>query len=228
MEPAVLARPDAPLVSFVDPVTRRFVVGLVSERHPDHYRLYLDGLEERYRFHGVPQALDRPKAERRGSALFWLVYDGDRPVAGIRAHGPIDRSEDLDAHRELATSPTRFRFEDFAERAVGEGLVEIKGGWVGPDRREASAVADLLGRCFLHTQDVLAVRWVFCTCGEHAAGRWQAAGGREVSGLEPAAFPPDTDHRTTVLLWDRTERRTLPSALRDAVARDQRDWTVTP
>jgi molybdopterin/thiamine biosynthesis adenylyltransferase/nitroreductase len=191
------------LGAFVDGVS-----GLRIEVHhplqsPLRWRAYLDGIETRYREHGVLRALDRPRLEdgRAASLFFVAVDDADRVVGGIRCHGPLTAPCEAYVLGELDGHPRLQEVRAALGERVPAGLVEIKGAWVEHGSPPAGLSA-ALARCHVHAMDWFGARNAVCSSALGPARRWQAAGGRPLEGVAPAPYP-DSRYQTIVLWWDR-------------------------
>src|SRR5437016_1999051 len=83
----------------------------------------------------LERARNRPALEDGATvSLFWVVLDGDRPVAGVRCHGPLLTASDAYALGELAAHDRLDHLRASIVERVPSGVVEFKGGWVALGR----------------------------------------------------------------------------------------------
>src|SRR5580700_2719073 len=111
-------------------------IGLQFEVHhprarPDVWAEYLTGAIEIYEKHGVGEAIRRAHLEDGdGVSMFFVGRRADGKVAaGVRCHGPLDRLEDSQSLREMATSSEAAWLTDQVAKFLPFGVVEIKGAW---------------------------------------------------------------------------------------------------
>jgi hypothetical protein len=137
------------------------------------------------------------------TALFVVALeDDDRVVGGLRVAGPFRRVGEAAAMLEWGGRPgTRELGRQIGHR-LDDGVVEIKAVWVDRDIARHHQTADALARAFVHTLELLDVRYAFCTAAAHALPRWQTTGG-VISTDIPAVAYPDERYRTLVMWWDR-------------------------
>lgn len=173
-------------------------------RRFDLWTAYAEGARASYRRYHVETALSLPDADSRSSTpVFAVTSDDDGKIwAGWYVNGPLRSVQQAYAPREFASEPVSASLvTDWIERALPEGVIELKGAWVDPASAQKSALADLTSRAFLHAMRLLGVRHAYCSAAEHAASRWFNSGAEELPGIIPARYPDDR-YRTTMLCWD--------------------------
>ncbi|WP_345630302.1 Rv1355c family protein [Rugosimonospora acidiphila] len=177
----------------------RFECHYPAER-PDLWRAYLDGAQARYRHHGVEQALDRPSIEHgEGVTVFWLAFEGEQAVAGVRCHGPVQSVDDVHALVELQGAGPLDELRALIESRLASGVLESKGAWVARGHRCAADLSAALGRCTVHSMRWFGAEFAMATVADHALARWSASGGRVYDGSAPVEYPDD--RYKTVLMW---------------------------
>jgi len=165
---------------------------------------YREGAEAAYARHGVTAALRLPDSTVDDQhPWFAAAVDTDgEVVAGLRVNGPLGVPGDAAALRELSSSPAaEQRITDILEKTLPDGVIEIKGFWVGngtPGHREIAATLTGSTR---RIASVIGVRHALCTAAEHAAGHWRRAGGVPLMTV-PAVPYPTPDYSTRVHWWD--------------------------
>jgi hypothetical protein len=172
---------------------------------PDLWDAYLEGAWTRYRHHGVEAALNRD-ANRDGgpTSLFWVAFDGDDVVAGLRCCGPFRSSAEASVLSEFATHPKVGRLSELIDQRLAFGVVEIKAVWVELGRPDHRALSDALARCYVHAMDWFGAQFAVCSASTHALDRWRSSGGRPLEWLTPHPYP-DERYRSVVLWWDRAQ-----------------------
>ena len=116
--------------------------------------------------------------------------------------GPLRQVGDAAAMLEWGGRPGTKELGRRIGQRLNDGIVEIKAVWVDRDIARHHQTAEALARAFVHTLDLLDVRYAFCTAAEHALPRWQTTGG-VISTDIPAVAYPDERYRTRVMWWDR-------------------------
>ena len=120
----------------------------------------------------------------------------------MRVQGPYESADQAHAVEEWAA------FDDDAEvrreisARIPAGVIEMKTGWVSDmawRRRELTAG---LARLFVHSINLMGVRYAFGTVATHAVARWQTTGGVVSANIPPVAYP-DNRYRTVLMWWDR-------------------------
>ncbi len=213
--------------SFVDPGSGLRFEGHHPAQRPDLWRAYLDGAEARYRHHGVEHVLNRPAIEDGATvSLFWIAFDGEDAVAGMRCHGPLGEAGDAHALVELAGDEPLDDLHALITRRLGAGIVEVKGVWIAHGRADKAALSHALARCFVHSMHWFGARYGMCTAADQAAGRWSTSGGRADDAFAPVAYPDDR-YQTVLLWWDLEELGALahPSQLARLAAETAELWT---
>jgi hypothetical protein len=169
---------------------------------PDSQRAwarYLDGLTTVYESWGVASIVDRPRLEREGCQLFWLLRERNGAcVGGIRVEGPHPSAGAYAGLAEMGQSPDAGRLTAEVAAVLDAGLVEFKGAWNAQCGRGYGAV---LGRCMQHSLWWLGVPNAFCVSAAHAEGGWISSGARRLDSIAPAPYPDDR-YRSVVLWWD--------------------------
>jgi molybdopterin/thiamine biosynthesis adenylyltransferase len=212
---------------FVDPGSGLRFEGHAPAERPDLWTAYLDGAEARYRHHGVGHVLDRPAIEDDATvSLFWIAFDGDDAVAGVRCHGPLQGADDAHALIELAGNEPLDDLHALITRRLDSGILEFKGGWVARGRADKTALSHTLARCFVHSMQWFGTRYGMCTVADQAIGRWSTSGGRAHEKLAPVAYPDDR-YQTVLLWWDLEALGKLahPSQLARLAAETAELWT---
>jgi molybdopterin/thiamine biosynthesis adenylyltransferase/nitroreductase len=191
--------------SFTDHSSGLRFVGYRPQGEPDLWDAYLQGAWTRYRHHGVEAALNR-EANRNGgpTSLFWVAFDGDDIVAGLRCCGPLQSSTEASVLSEFATHPKVSRLGDLIDQRLAFGVMEIKAVWVALGRADHRALSEALSRCYVHAMDWFGARFAVCSASTHALDRWRSSGGRPLEWLTPHPYP-DERYRSVVLWWDRAQ-----------------------
>lgn len=194
---------------YFDPVSARHFIVARPAAQPELWTSYLEGARESYRRHGVELAVEYDIVrDGKSTSLFFAAVEPDgRVVGGMRVQGPYDRPEQSHAVKEWAgREGSQQLHREIAER-VSEGVIEMKAGWVdenAPRRRELTTA---LARIFVHSMNLMNVRYALCTVASHAVARWETTGG--VVSTKVAAVPyPDDRYETLLMWWD---RRTVAS-----------------
>ena len=189
---------------YSDPLSGAFILYTQPSGRPELWNQYLAGARKSYGQHGVENALDfQHMRDGISTALFVVALDGDgRVVGGLRVAGPLRQVGDAAAMLEWGGRPGTKELGRRIGQRLNDGIVEIKAVWVDRDIARHHETAEALARAFVHTLDLLDVRYAFCTAAEHALPRWQTTGG-VISTDIPAVAYPDERYRTRVMWWDR-------------------------
>jgi len=192
------------IATYYDPATGcEFVVARPAEQ-PLLWLSYLDGARASYRKFGVECVLEYDRI-RDGSStsLFYVALQPDGQVmGGMRVQGPYQSADQAHAVEEWAA------FDDDAEvrREISEripaGVIEMKTGWVSDTASRRAELTAGLARLFVHSINLMGVRYAFGTVGTHAVKRWQTTGGVVSANVAPVAYP-DSRYRTVLMWWDR-------------------------
>ena len=189
---------------YYDSVTGcQFVVARPAQQ-PLLWLSYLDGARASYRKFGVERVLEYDRI-RDGSStsLFCAALEPDGQVTGgMRVQGPYQSADQAHAVEEWAA------FDDDAEvrREISEriqaGVIEMKTGWVSDTAWRRAELTAGLARFFVHSINLMGIRYGFGTVGTHAVKRWQTTGGVVSANVAPVAYP-DNRYRTVLMWWDR-------------------------
>ena len=146
------------------------------------------------------------EANRSGgpTSLFWVAFDGDEMVAGMRCCGPLQSSAEASVLSEFATHPKVGRLSELIDQRLPFGVMEIKAVWVQLGRTDHRALSEALTRCYVHAMDWFGARFAVCSASTHALGRWRSSGGRPLEWLTPHPYP-DERYRSVILWWDRAQ-----------------------
>ena len=190
--------------SYHDPFSAcRFVVARPSQQ-PELWMAYLHGARESYRKYDVESVLQYDRICDGGStALFFTALDTDGHVAGgMRVEGRYESADQAYAVQEWAGRETALQVHREISERIPAGVIEMKAGWVRADawrRRELTAG---LARIFIHSMNLMGVRYALGTVATHAVKRWQTTGGVVSANVLPVAYPDDR-YRTVLMWWDR-------------------------
>ena len=165
---------------------------------------YLHGARESYRKYAVESVLQYDRICDGGStALFFTALDTDGHVAGgMRVEGRYESADQAYAVQEWAGRETAMQVHREISERIPAGVIEMKAGWVRADawrRRELTAG---LARIFIHSMNLMGVRYALGTVATHAVKRWQTTGGVVSANVLPVAYPDDR-YRTVLMWWDR-------------------------
>ncbi len=157
-----------------------------------------------YRKHDVEGVLQY-NAIRDGSstALFFTALEPDGHVTGgMRVQGRYHCADQANAVQEWAghESVTQV-YQEISER-IPAGVIEMKAGWVGDDARRRKDLTAGLARIFIHSMNLMDVRYALGTVATHAVKRWRTTGGVVSTNVLPVAYP-DNRYRTVLMWWDR-------------------------
>ena len=100
------------------------------------------------------------------------------------------------AGRETARGPSR---DLRANPGRGDRNEDRMGEAIAWRRTELTAG---LARIFVHSINLMGVRYAFGTVATHAVKRWQTTGGVVSANVSPVAYP-DNRYRTVLMWWDR-------------------------
>lgn len=173
-------------------------------QQPVLWQSYLDGARASYQKHGVESVLEYDRIRDGSStALFFAALQPDGQVAGgMRVQGPYDCADQAHAVEEWAA------FDDDAEvrheisERIPAGVIEMKTGWVSSTAWRRTEITTGLARLFVHSINLMGVRYAFGTVGMHAVKRWQTTGGVVSANIAPIAYP-NNRYRTVLMWWDR-------------------------
>jgi hypothetical protein len=182
---------------------RRFIVARPSSQ-PELWERYLNGARASYRRHGVETAVEYDEVrDGKSTTLFFAAVERDGRVAGgMRVQGPYVRAEQAHAVEEWAGREGASQlYREISER-IPDGVVEMKAGWVDDDAVRRRELTSALARIFVHSMNLMQVRYALCTVASHAVPRWATTGG--VVSSKIAAVPyPDDRYETVPMWWDR-------------------------
>lgn len=170
---------------------------------PDLWQGYLAGALATYRSYGVESALDLDEISSGLSTTLFVVGRSltDEIVAGARFVGPILDPSDAHVSQEFAGSTGEALVRRELLGRIPEGVVEFKGCWAQVGHPQGRALSNSIARSLVHAMRWLDARYGCCSAAAHAARRWEASGGRVMSGLEPIPYPSE-QYQTTLLWWD--------------------------
>lgn len=191
---------------YFDPASGRWFVVARPADAPRLWSAYIEGAWRTYREHGVEGAVDFDEAgDGRSTSLFFAAVEADGSVVGgLRVQGPYTHVEQAYALREWAGRKGTAELRRQIGRRIAEGVVEIKAVWVDPDADRRGELTAALARAFVHSLELMDVRYAFCTAASHAVPRWQSSGG-VVSADVPAVAYPDERYETRLMWWDRQD-----------------------
>ncbi len=179
------------------------VAGHHPAQAPELWARYLEGARERYRQMGLEHVV---RAETIGhgqsTPLFWVVWDADRIVGGLRIHGPLRTAEQAAALDEVGVDPGRAALAHAIEERAAEGVLEPKGLWVTRRHRHAAAISAALARCHIHALHWLGARFGLCTAAGHTERLIRASGGRPDATVGSFIYPDDR-FVSQAFWWDR-------------------------
>lgn len=206
-------RPAPVIGEYFEPVSGRHFVVAEPAAQPALWAAYLDGARESYRSHGVESAIEYGEVrDGRSTALFITATDdAGAVVGGLRVQPRLTRADQAHALREWAGRPGTAEMTAQIAQRLPSGVIEVKAVWVRHETDHKVALTAALARGFVHTMDLLQVRFALCTAAAHAVTRWQTSGG-VVSAEVPAVAYPDERYRTKLMWWDRTRVAELMTA----------------
>lgn len=198
---------------YFDPVSGRHFVAARPAEQPELWAAYIEGALRSYRLHNVQTAIEFEKVrDGRCTALFFAAVECDgRVIGGLRVQGPYTRADQAHALGEWAGREGSTQIRREVEMRLPAGVIEIKAVWVEHDVPHRHDLSSALSRIFIHSMDLLKVRYAMCTAASHAMMRWQTSGGVVSPAVPPVPYPDDR-YRTHLLWWDRHELSTLLDA----------------
>jgi hypothetical protein len=187
-----------------DPVTgSEFVVARPCQQ-PRLWLSYLEGARASYRKYDVESVLEYDRIRDGSStALFFAALRPDGQVTGgMRVQGPYESADQAHAVEEWAAfhDDTEVRRE-ISER-IPSGVIEMKTGWVSDTAWRRAELTAGLARLFVHSINLMGVRYAFGTVATHAVKRWETTGGVVSANVAPIAYP-DRRYSTVLMWWDR-------------------------
>ena len=189
---------------YYDPVTGcEFVVARPAQQ-PLLWLAYLDGAHASYRKHGVEKVLEYDRIRDGSStALFFAALQPDGQVAGgMRVQGPYESADQAHAVEEWAAFGDDADVRREISERIPAGVIEMKTGWVSDTAWRRTELTAGLARLFVHSINLLGVRYAFGTVATHAVKRWQTTGGVVSANVAPVPYPDDR-YRTVLMWWDR-------------------------
>jgi molybdopterin/thiamine biosynthesis adenylyltransferase/nitroreductase len=190
--------------SFIDRASGVRFEGHHPHERPDLWKLYLHEAEGRYRNFGFEGKLHlQDLDEGNGVALFFLGFDvNDRPVAGVRCHGPLESSDQALLLQEMGSSPEIGTLARTIDDEVPLGIVEIKGAWSKGEVATGHRLIEAIARCAVHSMNWLGAEHAIAAISDTLLPAGMASSGRM---LGDAAVPfPDARYRTVALSWHRS------------------------
>ncbi len=190
--------------SFVDEESGIRLEGHHPAQRPDLWKMYLEGALGTYRDYGLEDSLYRRDLESgKGVSLFFLAFDAhDRPVGGMRIHGPLEHRYQSAIIGEMAASPEIGEIGDLIDRECRLGALEIKGAW---SKGEAVTGHRLLGvfcRTVIHSLNWLGAEFAILAVADRLLPIGEVTGAIRV-GSVPVAYP-DERYRTVAVSYRRT------------------------
>ncbi|MEO5831776.1 MAG: hypothetical protein ABJA16_01560 [Nakamurella sp.] len=191
---------------YSEPLSGRHFVVAEPAAQPALWAAYLEGARRNYRQHGVESAIEYGEVrDGRSTALFVAATDGTgRVVGGLRVQSRLTRPDQAHALREWAGRPGTTEMIAQINQRLPSGVIEVKAVWVEHDIEHKVALTAALARAFVHTMDLLRVRYALCTAAAHAVTRWQTSGGVVSTTVSAVAYP-DERYRTRLMWWDRSQ-----------------------
>jgi hypothetical protein len=189
--------------SFIDRASGVRFEGHHPHERPDLWKLYLHEAEGRYRNFGFEGKLHlQDLDEGTGVSLFFLGFDqNDRPVAGVRCHGPLEASHQAILLEEMGSSPEVGMLARTIDDEAPLGVVEIKGAWSKGEVATGHRLIEAIARCAVHSMNWLGAEHAIAAISDTLLPAGMASGGRM---LGDAAVPfPDARYRTIALSWHR-------------------------
>ena len=190
--------------SFVDQESGIRFEGHHPAQRPDLWRLYLDGAEGKYKSYGFADTLHRQELELgTGVSLFFLAFDAhDRPVGGVRIHGPLEHRYQSAIIGEMAASPDIEEIGDLIDKEARLGALEVKGAWSQGEAALGHRLLSIFARCVLH-----ALHWLGAEFAILAVADRMLPVGRETGSLQigtTSVVFPDERYRTVAMSYRRT------------------------
>jgi len=204
-----VTRPFSYGASFVDPDT-----GLRFEMHhpatrPDRWRQYLEGAAREYERYGISGLVEDHALERaEGVSLFFVGVDaGDRVVAGLRCHGPLDDAAGAQALAEMAASPECQEHRREVESIAPHGVVEMKGAWRSMSGDGNPLVAGPMVRCCVHAIEWLGAEVLLAAVADRMESLLSSVGSLKM-GTQASPYPSEK-YRTVLMALRRARYREL-------------------
>ena len=190
--------------SFVDQESGVRFEGHHPAQRPDLWRLYLDGAEGKYRSYGFEDTLHRRDLEAgNGVSLFFLAFDShDRPVGGMRVHGPLEHRYQSAIIGEMAASSEIDEIGDLIDREARLGAIEIKGAWSQGEAAIGHRLLTTFSRCVVHSLHWLGAEFAIMAVADRLLPVGEVTGAIRV-GETSVAFP-DERYRTVAVSYRRT------------------------
>ena len=190
--------------SFVDQESGVRFEGHHPAQRPDLWRLYLDGAEGKYRSYGFEDTLHRRDLEAgNGVSLFFLAFDShDRPVGGMRVHGPLEHRCQSAIIGEMAASSEIDEIGDLIDREARLGAIEIKGAWSQGEAAIGHRLLTTFSRCVVHSLHWLGAEFAIMAVADRLLPVGEVTGAIRV-GETSVAFP-DERYRTVAVSYRRT------------------------
>jgi len=182
----------------------RFEIHHPQER-PDLWKEYLDGGEARYKKHGYAPVLGRDEIQQgQGVSMFFVGFDAhEKVVAGVRVHGPLSVTSQVQALAEMAGSSEIDELASIIERSLPYGVIELKGAWGGMASGGIHAMGNALGRCPSHALTWLRAELAIGTVAMRLLGKAEQSGARQI-GTESVPYPSER-FRTIMAGWRRSQ-----------------------
>jgi len=185
--------------SVVHELTGLRFVALSPRTHPALWQEYIELAVARYAEYGVSDVIDDAMRAGTEVAVFWMAFDGDRPVAGARALA-VRSADDVRSLHQMQGHPRFNDMRDCLASAIADGgLLEGGTAWRSSDAPRGTSAA--LARFCLASTFVMGYRWCVGTAAQHGFGMWTEAGCEPIDyGI--AATWPTPEHQTRLLLMD--------------------------
>jgi hypothetical protein len=182
----------------------RFEIHHPQER-PDLWKQYLDGGEARYKKHGYAPVLGRDEIQQgQGVSMFFVGFDAhEKVVAGVRVHGPLSATSQVQALAEMAGSSEIDELASIIERSLPFGVIELKGAWGTMASGGMHAMGNALGRCPSHALTWLRAELAIGTVAMRLQGKAEQSGARQI-GTESVPYPSER-FRTIMAGWRRSQ-----------------------
>ncbi|MGH8988610.1 MAG: Rv1355c family protein [Acidimicrobiales bacterium] len=199
--------------------------GLRFEAHhplsrPDRWREYLGGAEREYARYGIDGLMDRRALERGdGVPLFFVGVDaGDRVVAGLRCHGPLDDAAAAQALSEMVSSPEWEEHRTLMDQASPYGVIEMKGAWRERSGDGSPLVGAAMVRCCAHAIEWLGAEVLLAAVADRMEPIMATVGSMMV-GRESAPYPSE-QYRTILTAMRRPRYRGFLEDAEDQLLRE--------
>ncbi len=183
----------------------QFIVARPAQQ-PELWAAYLDGARRSYRRHDVESVLQYDRIrDGISTAIFFAAVGSDGQIAGgMRVQGPYQSADQAHAVLEWAGGEGEQQVRREISDRIRAGVIEMKAGWVDDDVRRRRDISAALARIFVHSIDLMNVRYALGTVASHAVKRWQTSGGVVSRDVVPVAYPDDR-YRTVLMWWDRED-----------------------